>query len=180
MTLAPNPSGLCFCGCGEDAPIATRTNRARGLVKGRPVRFILGHQNRTPEVRALRVEQFQNPEARARVAEQRTAHGRHGTPTYRSWRSMKTRCTNPNHEGYTYYGGRGIRVCDRWAESFETFLADMGDRPEGTSLDRIDPDGDYEPGNVRWATASEQRRNRRDYPAPSRTTPPLVEVPRPV
>jgi hypothetical protein len=80
--------------------------------------------------------------------------------TYSSWRSMKSRCTRSNHVSYPHYGGRGITYAPRW-ESFENFLADMGERPEGTSLDRINPDGNYEPGNVRWASAAVQRKNRR-------------------
>lgn len=82
---------------------------------------------------------------------------------YRSWSSMRTRCTNPNYHYWHRYGGRGITVCDEWAQSFERFLADMGPRPPGTSLDRFpNNDGNYEPGNCRWATRSEQRANRSD------------------
>lgn len=82
------------------------------------------------------------------------------SPTYRSWGAMITRCSNPNVENYVRYGGRGITVCQRWRD-FANFLADMGERPEDTSIDRIDVNGDYEPGNCRWATAEQQRANRR-------------------
>lgn len=78
---------------------------------------------------------------------------------------MKNRCLNPNATDYPRYGGRGIRVCDRWL-SFENFLADMGERPNGTTIDRIDGSKGYEPTNCRWATASEQQRNRPYGPRP--------------
>lgn len=81
--------------------------------------------------------------------------------TYTVWSMMKQRCLNPKATDFKYYGERGITVCDRWRESFEAFLEDMGERPEGLTLDRVDVNGNYEPGNCRWATAAQQSANRR-------------------
>lgn len=92
----------------------------------------------------------------------RKPHGMFGTPEYKSWVSMIQRCTNPKARGYARYGGRGISVCLDWAESFQPFFQYVGLRPSPHhSLDRFpNPDGNYEPGNVRWATAKEQARNK--------------------
>lgn len=89
-------------------------------------------------------------------------HARRGaqTATYETWLNMIRRCEDPSNLYYADYGGRGIAVCSRWRESFEAFLADVGERPAGMSIDRIDVDGDYEPDNVRWATTVEQNQNR--------------------
>lgn len=89
-------------------------------------------------------------------------HGHSYSGTYSSYNAMKQRCTNPNNRAFHNYGGRGIRVCERWLNSFDDFLADMGTRPDGEyEIDRIDNSKDYEPGNCRWVTRSAQSRNNR-------------------
>lgn len=100
-------------------------------------------------------------------AELRMTHGHTvndgRTPEYGSWSGMNKRCHNPNNRAYPDYGGRGIQVCPEWRESFEAFYAHIGPKPgPGYSVDRINNDGNYEPGNVRWATAKEQANNRRN------------------
>lgn len=91
-------------------------------------------------------------------------HGMFGTPTHNSWANMRRRCLDPNSNRYKHYGGRGIKICSRWLDrvhGFKNFLKDMGERPSRLTLDRIDNDGNYEPGNCRWATYSEQTLNQR-------------------
>ena len=99
------------------------------------------------------------------VAEARVlihGHGRHDdlSPEYRTWKAMRQRCMNPRAKNYRHYGGRGITVCERW-NTFTNFLADMGPKPKGRSIDRINNDGNYEPSNCRWATPKEQAKNTR-------------------
>lgn len=97
-------------------------------------------------------------------------HCKRGVPrtaTYKAWCDMKSRCLNPNRQDFHYYGGRDIKVCDRWL-SFENFLADMGERPDGLTLERLNNNGNYEPSNCRWATWSEQNQNKRQRKQPLR------------
>jgi hypothetical protein len=129
---------FCECGCGQPAPISPVTNSMYGWVQGHPKRFRQGHATR--------------------VFNGRHRHGMTRTPEYRAYHAAKERCTNPNAVGWKDYGGRGIRFL---YTSFEQFIAEVGRRPEGMSLDRIDNDGNYEPGNCRWATWDVQALNKR-------------------
>jgi len=97
-----------------------------------------------------------NPDAR-----RYNKHGLGGAPTYRSWYTMIQRCTNPKDVGWETYGGRGIKVCERWLV-IENFVSDMGIRPNGMTLDRVDVQGDYCKENCRWASMAEQNQNRRN------------------
>lgn len=130
----------CACDCGGNKAVTTRDLKA-GFVKS------CGCLQR---------------ENGKRAAKSRVKHGMAGTPTYESWKAMRNRCSNPKNDSYPWYGGRGIRVCERW-QSFDAFFADMGERPDGQTIDRIDPDGDYTPTNCRWATLGEQYASRRNH-----------------
>lgn len=136
LKVLPDAIRLCRCECGTVKPVFRNALR-RGMSKSCgcfKADKQLKHGHATP--------------------------GAH-SPTYNVWHGMMQRCFNEKTSGYKYYGGRGIKVCVRW-QTFENFLADMGERPEGLSIDRYpNNDGNYEPGNCRWATAKEQNNNSR-------------------
>jgi hypothetical protein len=119
---------------------------------------------KTPWNKGLRGATTHSAATRAKQSASHTKHGHRpgagASPTYRSWAGMLQRCRNPNNPRYRDYGGRGITVCERWS-SFVNFLADMGERPPGKTLDRRDVDGNYEPHNCTWSTPKEQHANRR-------------------
>jgi hypothetical protein len=105
----------------------------------------------------------------------------YGSPEYNSWRCMMARCFNPRVPNFKWYGAQGVSVCEDWL-SFEAFFADVGPRPEGCSLDRFDPNGNYEPGNCGWGDARQQAQNRRPRRAAVKrrqTEPPPVDDPPP-
>jgi len=154
---APLVPQLCACGCGEHAAVDERRNRV--------AKFVAGHNSK---VRSPMKGRHHTDEARALLASytgDRTSAYRHGwakTPTYRSWKSMISRCRDLSNASYPGYGGRGIKVCERW-QLFENFLEDMGERPSvDYQIDRRDPDGNYEPSNCRWITRAENNARRLD------------------
>ena len=143
----PQQPQPCACGCGELTTV----------IRGKARRFISGHNR--PQFAG------HSEETKSRLRDAATTHGMSHTLTYKSWLSMIGRCYEPRNASFERYGARGITVCDRWliskGGSFENFFADLGERKPGYTLDRVDPNGNYEPSNCRWATYVEQRANQR-------------------
>lgn len=148
---------LCACGCGEYATVDEGRNRQS--------KYLPGHNTKASHPMAGK---HHSDEAKAKLATysgEKASSYKHGwsrTPTYKTWTSMIGRCEDPRNASYKTYGGRGIVVCERWHD-FENFLADMGERPSlDHSIDRIEANGHYEPGNCRWLTRAEQNARRVD------------------
>lgn len=139
---------LCHCDCGAEAIVTVPDLKSGNTVSCGCYKIEATKKSNTTHGRSISV-----------------SRGGKATPEYHSWRGMIDRCENERHISYPLYGARGIKVCDRWRNSFEAFLADMGEKPSKThSIDREKSDGDYTPENCRWATKKEQFANSRVSP----------------
>lgn len=152
----------CACDCGNEASVASSALRSGNTQScGCLHREMLHERNtgRRPEPFSVKGEPYGSmPRATRRDARRTPAQ----KATYHSWYGMVRRCTNPDDAAWERYGGRGITVCERWL-NYENFVTDVGEKPTGKTLDRINNDGDYEPSNVRWATPRQQARNTRGF-----------------
>lgn len=143
----PRSLARCKCDCGKEADIPAHAVKS-------------GNTKSCGCLSAEKSAENGRKYAHVSAAVNRT-HGMSGTPTYLSYYSAKHRCVRPKDSHYHLYGGRGIRMCDRWLESFANFLADMGECPPGLTIERLDNEKGYEPGNCVWATHEQQAQNRR-------------------
>lgn len=189
LDLAPTPRAdgyrlLCRCVCGTSRLIARKTLKAgrskscgcHGVYPGTNVdgHTVLQRDGREMVLQCVHGAIFRSRFSAGAIRRQTcpcerdfAKHSKHGesphakrTTEYNSWRLMRQRCNDPKNKNFKHYGGRGIKVCSRW-DRYENFLADLGRKPAGHSLDRIDVNGNYEPANCRWADAITQRRNQR-------------------
>lgn len=139
---------LCRCDCGTER-IVLRSNLTHGRAKLRSCGCLRREHGAQLGKRFGKINTIHGHAPRGKPA----------TPIYKTWINMRQRCYDANNKAFRYYGGRGISVCERWSK-FENFLSDMGPKPEGLTIDRIDTEGHYTPSNCRWATRQQQSANR--------------------
>jgi len=148
----------CACGCGQMAAVDLRRKRVS--------KYVSGHNSRTAHPMKGKKHTAETIVKLKDLTGEKSSMFKHGwstTPTWKSWKSMQERCYDSRNASYPHYGAKGVTVCERWRADFLNFLADMGARPgKEWAVDRIDPNGNYEPSNCRWLTRAENIARRED------------------
>jgi hypothetical protein len=156
----------CICECGNEKVVKlvhlrNQTSKSCGCIKKKIVKVSEKKILKISKIKSDKVSKIKSDKVSEKKNRCYVNHGLSKHILYPIWNAMRQRCLNPKNKSYINYGGRGIKICDRWLQSFNNFLEDMGDRPVGYSIDRINNDGNYEPSNCKWACDIEQRNNQR-------------------